>query len=155
MKKIYFLIAVPVAFFSLNSLAATDFGTVIQIKPGTKTYQQQDYVCEDQVFLKKSEPSRLEYVERSLLGGALGYGLGHRSHYRNEIAGSGAVLGWMSTPEPQPEEEVRRVCHNVMVPNQYQWGYDVVVEYKGEKKSYYSEKPYKVGDSYPITVSWN
>lgn len=155
MSKRYYLIAALVVLFPLSGLAATDFGTVIQVNPGTKTMQQQEYICEDQVFLKKSEPSRLEYVERSLLGGALGYGLGHRSHHRNEIAGTGAVLGWLSTPEPQTEEVTRRVCHNVMVPSQYQWGYDVIVEYKGERKSYYSEKRYKVGDSYPITVSWN
>lgn len=146
-------IALLYFFCSSFGYALDDFATVIQVKRGTKVYMEQDYRCEEKIVTERSQVSGKDRAERALVGGAIAYGLAHNSQYRGEIASLGAAAGWVSEPKQAVRKKGKRVCGNVLIPTSYPDGWELVVEYRGEKKLIQTDKKYEVGDLFPIQVS--
>lgn len=136
------------------SYALEDFAKVIQVKRGTKVFMQQDYRCEEKIVTEQPRALNRDRAEKALIGGAIAYGLGHNSQYRGEIATLGAAAGWASESKQAPVKRGKRVCGNVLVPQTYPDGWELIVEYRGEKKLVQTDKKYEVGDLFPIQVSW-
>ena len=140
------------AIAALSSAQAQTYATVVQVNPGHKTHYVQEYSCENHLVVERRADSSSKRLQRAIIGGAIGYGLGHNSQYRGEIAGTAALLGLAKTHAPQSIE--KRVCGNKTVAKTYTWGYQLVLDYNGSQQSVYSETAYEIGDNYPIQVSW-
>lgn len=154
MHKGQYLIPLLISFATTPSWALSDSGTVVAVKQGTATRYKQEYRCFDKA-VKSRRHRRENTLERALIGGALGYALGHNSSHRSEIAAGGALLGGYSSEKKHRHGVVfKRVCENVELPIEYPHGYVVKVKYKGEYRLFQTDKKYDVGDDYQIELHW-